>query len=136
MDVKPAHQSMEERIKVVGAERVLNHIDIPKSVNRSDSVRMLAGLVLIISTQGFGDETDHADFILLTQNRHTRYPSGVIGLGLLRLRRGVCSAALRNFCDASKVGPAAFICVAAGSPGRRDSGVKGSVIRGRLGEHE
>ncbi len=110
MDLKPAHQSMEQRIKVVGAERVLNHIDIPKSVIDQISARMLAGLVLIISTQGFGDETDHdTDFIVLTQNRHTRYPSGVIGLGLRRLRTGFCSAALQNFCDASKVGRAAFI---------------------------
>ncbi len=110
MDLKPAHQSMEQRIKVVGAERVLNHVDFPKSVIDQISARMLAGLVLIISTQGFGDETDHdTDFIVLTQNRHTRYPSGVIGLGLRRLRTGFCSAALQNFCDASKVGRAAFI---------------------------
>ena len=66
---------------------------------------MLAGLVLIISARGFGDETDHdTDFIVLTKNRHTRYPSGMIGLGLRRLRTGFCSAALQNFCDASKVG--------------------------------
>ena len=72
---------------------------------------MLAGLVLIISTQGFGDETDHdTDFIVLTQNRHTRYPSGVIGLGLRRLRNGVLfSRTSKFFCDASKVGRAAFI---------------------------
>ncbi len=93
-----------------GAERVLNHVDFPKSVIDQISARMLAGLVLIISTQGFGDATDHdTNFIVLTQNRHTRYPSGVIGLGLRRLRTGFCSAALRNFCDASKVGRAAFI---------------------------
>ena len=74
MDLKPTHQSMEQRIKVVGAERVLNHVDFPKSVIDQISARMLAGLVLIISTQGFGDETDHdTDFIVLTQNRHTRY---------------------------------------------------------------
>ncbi len=73
MDLKPAHQSMEQRIKVVGAERVLNHVDFPKSVIDQISARMLAGLVLIISARGFGDETDHADFIVLTQNRHTRY---------------------------------------------------------------
>jgi tartrate dehydrogenase/decarboxylase/D-malate dehydrogenase len=70
---------------------------------------IVATLVLIISARGFGDETDHADFIVLTQNRHTRYPSGVIGLGLRRLRTGLCSAALQNFCDASKVGRTAFI---------------------------
>ena len=97
---------------------------------------MLAGLVLIISTPCFGDETDHdTDFIVLTQNRHTCYPSGVVGLGLRRLGTGFCSAALRNFCDASKVGRAAFIAWSR-LPGRRDTGGKDSVIRGRLGEHE
>ncbi len=71
--------------------------DQPDAIDQI-SARMLAGLVLIISARGFGDETDHdTDFIVLTQNRHTRYPSGVIGLGLRRLRTGFCSAALRNF---------------------------------------
>jgi hypothetical protein len=80
---------------------------------------MLTGVVLIISTQGFGDETEHdTNFIVLTKNRHTRYPSGVIGLGLRRLRNGVLfSRTSKFFCDASKVRPAAFIAWQQAPPG-------------------